>query len=108
MSRPVSEQVVVVTGASSGVGRACARAFGAKGARVGLIARTTEALEHAAGEIRAAGGEALVLPLDVSDSAAVEDAAARMVDRWGRIDTWINNAMTTVFSPAMEMPMDEF
>src|SRR5207253_10745397 len=97
-----------ITGASSGVGRACAQAFGAKGARVGLVARTVAALEHAADEVRKAGGDALVLPLDVADSHAVEDAAARVEDRWGRIDTWINNAMTTVFSPAREMVADEF
>ncbi len=102
------DQVVVITGASSGVGRACAQAFGAKGAKVGLIARNGAALEDAAEEIRQAGGEALVLPLDVSDSDAVERAAADVERRWGRIDTWVNDAMVSVFSPAAEMRMDEF
>ncbi len=99
MPRKLSEQVVVVTGASSGVGRAIARAFGARGAKVGLIARTREALEHCADEIRRAGGDALVLPLDVADAAAVERAADEVAARWGRIDTWVNDAMVSVFSP---------
>src|SRR5512138_992137 len=106
--RKLSEQVVVVTGASSGVGRAIARAFGARGARVGLIARTREALEHCAEEIRRAGGDALVLPLDVADAAAVERAADEVVARWGRIDTWVNDAMVSVFSPVKEMRPEEY
>jgi NAD(P)-dependent dehydrogenase (short-subunit alcohol dehydrogenase family) len=106
--KPVSEQVAVVTGASSGVGRAIARAFGARGAKVGLIARTEEALEHCAREIRDAGGEALVLPLDVSDAAAVERAADAVVSRFGRIDTWVNDAMVSVFSRALEMRPEEY
>src|SRR5512146_631801 len=108
MPRKPSEQVVVVTGASSGVGRAIARAFGAKGARVGLIARTREALEHCAEEIERAGGEAMKLPLDVADAKAVEDAADQVVARWGRIDTWVNDAMVSVFSPVKEMRPEEY
>jgi NADP-dependent 3-hydroxy acid dehydrogenase YdfG len=107
-ARAVSEQVVVVTGASSGVGRAIARAFGARGAKVGLIARTRAALEDCAEEIRRAGGEALVLPLDVADAAAVERAADEVVARWGRIDTWVNDAMVSVFSPVKEMRPEEY
>jgi NADP-dependent 3-hydroxy acid dehydrogenase YdfG len=106
--RRVGEQVVVVTGASSGVGRAIARAFGARGARVGLVARTREALERCAGEIRRAGGEALVLPLDVADAGAVERAADEVVARWGRIDTWVNDAMVSVFSPVKETKAAEY
>ena len=106
--RPIAQQVVAVTGASSGVGRAIARAFGAAGARVGLIARGADGLEPCAAEIQRAGGEALVLPADVSDAAAVEAAARALVDRWGRIDTWVNDAMVSVFSPAAEMKADEF
>src|SRR5512146_1515433 len=108
MPRKPSEQVVVVTGASSGVGRAIARAFGARGAKVGLIARTREALEECAEEIQGAGGEALVLPLDVSDAAAVERAADEVVARWGRIDTWVNDAMVSVFSPVKETTAAEY
>ena len=108
MTRALREQVVVVTGASSGVGRATARAFGRAGARVGLVARTREALENAAREIREAGGEALPLPLDVADAAAVDRAADEVVARWGRIDTWVNDAMVSVFSPVSEMTADEY
>lgn len=100
--------VVVVTGASSGVGRACARAFAAEGATLGLIARSVEALENAAAEVRALGGKALVLPLDVSDSASVERAASDVEEQFGKIDIWVNNAMVTVLSPISEMTADEF
>jgi NADP-dependent 3-hydroxy acid dehydrogenase YdfG len=108
VTKPVRDQVVVVTGASSGVGRACVRAFAARGARVGLIARNEEALNAAADEVRAAGGEALVLPLDVADADAVERAAAAVVARWGTIDTWVNNAMLTVFAPSMQVTPEEY
>jgi len=108
MPRPLSIQVVAVTGASSGVGRAIARAFGAQGAKVGLIARGVDGLEAAAGEIRAAGGEALVLPTDVSHAAEVQKAAAGIVEKWGRIDTWVNDAMVSVFSPVVEMNPEEY
>src|SRR6185369_10876823 len=106
--KPVSEQVVVVTGASSGVGRAIARAFGAAGAKVGLIARGVDGLEACAREIRESGGEALVLPLDVSDAAAVERAADAVVARFGRIDTWVNDAMVSVFARALEVTPEEY
>ena len=104
MARPIGEQVVVVTGASSGVGRAIARAFGSRGARVGLIARNLDGLSAAAEEIKSAGGEALVLATDVSDAEAVERAAAAVQERWGRIDTWVNCAMATVFAPGSPTP----
>jgi NADP-dependent 3-hydroxy acid dehydrogenase YdfG len=100
--------VVVVTGASSGVGRAIVRELGARGARVALIARGIDGLGAAAEEIQAAGGEALVLPLDVSNADAVDAAADAVVERWGRIDVWINDAMVSVFSPIAEMRADEF
>ncbi len=108
MARNGRERVVVVTGASAGVGRAVARAFGQQGAKVALVARTREALEDAAREIERAGGEALVLPLDVADWAAVEKAADEVVARWGRIDVWVNDAMVSVFSPVKEMKPDEY
>ncbi len=102
------DRVVVVTGASAGVGRAVARAFGQQGAKVGLIARTREALDDAAREIERAGGEALVLPLDVADPDAVMAAADQVVARWGRIDVWVNDAMVSVFSPVKEMKPQEY
>lgn len=101
-------KVVVVTGASSGVGRAIARAFGAKGCRMALIARNEEALHVAAAEVRQAGGEALVLPLDVSDANAVERAASAVEAQWGHIDVWINCAMATVFAPVIETTPEEY
>jgi NAD(P)-dependent dehydrogenase (short-subunit alcohol dehydrogenase family) len=100
--------VVVVTGASSGVGRAIVRMLGERRARVALIARGVAGLLGAAAEIERSGGEAMVLPLDVSDATAVAAAADEVVSRWGRIDVWINNAMVSVFSPIAEMTADEF
>ena len=108
MARRFAGKVVVVTGASSGVGRAVARAFGAEGARVALLARTTEALENAVEEIRAEGGEGLALPTDVSDSAAVERAAATVIEAWGAIDVWVNDAMVSVFAPVKQMKDEEY
>lgn len=101
-------QVWVVTGASAGVGRAIARAAGAEGARVGLIARGIEGLRAAADEIREAGGEALVLPLDVADAASVDYAADLVVRHWGRIDVWVNDAMVTVLAPAAQTTPEEY
>jgi NAD(P)-dependent dehydrogenase (short-subunit alcohol dehydrogenase family) len=101
-------EVVVITGASAGVGRATARAFGRRGARVALIARGRDGLEAAKREIESFGGEALVLPLDVSDHDAVEQAAATVEERFGPIDIWVNNAMLSVFSPIMQMQPDEY
>ena len=91
--------VVVVTGASGGVGRAIAHAFARRGAQIGLIARGRESLEDAAREVRSLGGQALVLPTDVADHEQVEAAAAAVEERLGPIDTWVNDAMATVFAP---------
>jgi len=104
----LSGKVVVVTGASAGVGRAIARELGVARARVGLLARNAGALENAAREIRAAGGEALVLVADVSDARAVDAAAAAVVSHWGRIDLWVNDAMVSVFAPVMETTPEEY
>jgi NADP-dependent 3-hydroxy acid dehydrogenase YdfG len=100
--------VVVVTGASSGVGRAIARAFGANGCRLALIARNEQALHAAAAEIREAGGETLVLPLDVADAEAMERAAADIDAKWARIDVWVNCAMATVFAPVADTTAEEY
>src|SRR5436853_7802752 len=104
----MQQEIVVITGASAGVGRATAQAFGKRRAKVGLISRGRDGLEAARREIEAAGGEALVLPLDVSDHDAVENAAAAVESRFGPIDIWINNAMLSVFSPIMEMQPEEY
>lgn len=104
----LTQRTAVVTGASSGVGRAIVRAFAAEGAKIGLIARSTDGLEAAAAEVREHGGSALVMALDVADSRAVESAADRVIAEWGHLDIWINNAMVSVFSPISEMSPDEF
>lgn len=104
-SRP---KVIVVTGASSGIGRAVALAAGSRGYRVALLSRNRDGLEVAAGQIERTGGEALVLPLDVTDETAIEDAAAAVVQRWGRIDIWVNCAMATVFAPVSDMTSEEY
>lgn len=101
-------QVVVVTGASAGVGRATAIAFARQGARLGLLARGHEGLEAARRDVEAAGGEAVVVPTDVADPDQVEAAAARVEEAFGPIDVWVNNAMTSVFSPVKEMTAAEF
>src|ERR671939_425673 len=101
-------EVVVVTGASAGVGRATAVAFAKRGARVGLLARGRDGLEGARTEVESAGGKALIIPADVSDADAVEEAAQRVEEDLGPIDVWVNNAMTSVFSPVKEMTPEEF
>ncbi len=100
-------QVVVITGASVGVGRATVRAFAERGAHVGLLARGTDGLAAAQREVEARGGRALVQPTDVSDAAAVEAAAERIERELGPIDVWVNNAMVSVFSPVNELQADE-
>ena len=101
-------QVVVITGASAGVGRATARLFAARGARIGLIARNRDALENAKREVEARGGEAVVAVADVSDPDAVERAAQLIEDAFGPFDVWVNNAMASVLGPITEIPPDEF
>jgi NAD(P)-dependent dehydrogenase (short-subunit alcohol dehydrogenase family) len=101
-------RVVVITGASAGIGRATARAFAARGARIGLIARNAEALEAARNEVEARGGEAVVAIADVADAEAVERAAQAVEAAFGPIDVWINNAMTSVLGPIREITPDEF
>lgn len=100
--------VVVVTGASAGVGRATAVAFGRRGDRVALLARGAKGLDAAAREVEAAGGTALPIVTDVADYGQVEAAAARAEDELGAIDVWVNNAFSAVFAPFMDLSMDEF
>ena len=99
---------VVITGASSGIGRATTRRFAAPGVRLALIARDREGLEAAANEARAAGADALVLLTDVADAAAVDAAAQATEEAFGPIDVWINVAMTTVFAFFEDVEPDEF
>lgn len=101
-------EVVVVTGASAGVGRAIVREFAKSKASIGLIARGKDGLEAAKREIEEAGGQALVLSLDIADADAVDRAASAVEDAFGPIDIWINNAMVSVFSPVHLMTPDEY
>lgn len=99
---------VVVTGAGAGVGRAIARELGARGARIGLIARDEDRLAAAAQEVRSRGGEAIAIPCDVADPDQVERAAERVESELGPIDVWINDAMVTVFAPLSRIQPEEF
>jgi NAD(P)-dependent dehydrogenase (short-subunit alcohol dehydrogenase family) len=100
--------VVVVTGASAGVGRAVARRFAENGALIALIARGRDGLEAAKRDVEERGGRAIVIEADVADAAAMENAAARTEAELGPIDVWVNNAMVSVLSPVKEMTADEF
>jgi NAD(P)-dependent dehydrogenase (short-subunit alcohol dehydrogenase family) len=101
-------EVVVVTGASAGVGRAVACAFARRGAQIGLVARGQAGLAGARRDVEELGGKGLVLPTDVANADQVEAAATRVEETFGPIALWVNDAMTTVFSPAKEMTPDEY
>jgi NADP-dependent 3-hydroxy acid dehydrogenase YdfG len=101
-------EVVVITGASAGVGRATARAFGRQGAHIGLLARGEDGLQAAKREVEIAGGKAIVIPTDVADNSQVNAAAEAVEAEFGPVDVWINNAMVSVFSPFKQMTAEEF
>jgi NAD(P)-dependent dehydrogenase (short-subunit alcohol dehydrogenase family) len=103
-----SRDVVVVTGASAGVGRAIAHAFGRRGHGVALLGRAAEPLEEVRREVEAAGGRGLALPTDVASAEAVEAAAERVEAELGPIAVWVNNAMVTVYAPASAMRAEEY
>ncbi|WP_138732216.1 SDR family oxidoreductase [Modestobacter excelsi] len=104
----MSARVVVVTGASGGIGRATAVAFARRGDRVALLARGEVGLQAAADDVRAAGGTPLVVPVDVADADAVERAADRVEAELGPIDVWCNVAFTSVFAPFSEISAAEY
>ncbi|WP_163164740.1 SDR family oxidoreductase [Arthrobacter sp. Alg241-R88] len=104
----VSNSVVVITGASSGIGRATALRFAAKGARLVLAARGSESLEAVAAQCRKRGAKAIAVPTDVTDPGKVEALASRAVEEFGRLDVWVNNAAVGAFGLLTEIPPKEF
>src|SRR5437763_7531995 len=102
------QRVIVVTGATGGVGRAVARRFGARGDAVALLARGTDGLVGAATDVEQAGGRALPVEVDMADHRAVEAAAGYVESELGPIDVWVNDAFTSVFAPFLEIAPEEF
>jgi NAD(P)-dependent dehydrogenase (short-subunit alcohol dehydrogenase family) len=107
MPKPIAEQVIVITGASSGIGLATARAAARQGAKVVLSARNERDLEHEASRIRREGGEAIGVRADVTAYHEVEALAQRAVAEYGRIDTWVNNAAVSAYAPFREQALDD-
>jgi len=101
-------EVVVITGATAGVGRAVVREFAKRKAWIGLIARGKDRLEATKREVEQAGGRALALSVDVADAAAMEKAAEQVKQEFGRIDIWVNDAMATIFAPVTDITPEEF
>ncbi|MDX6309013.1 MAG: hypothetical protein QOI06_2059 [Nocardioidaceae bacterium] len=108
MSKHRPGQVVVVTGASGGIGRATAQAFGERGAKVALLARGSAGLDGAVRDVERAGGQALALPTDVADHHQVESAAEEAERAFGPIEVWVNVAFTSVFAPFHDISAEEF
>ncbi len=107
MAKPLGEQIVVITGASSGIGREAALRFADRGASVVLAARNEEALEEVAGQVRARGGRALVVATDVSLWEQMSHLASEAAARFGRIDTWINNAGISEYATLEDIPIHD-
>jgi len=107
-AEPSPRGVAVVTGGSAGLGRAIVRELAGRGFDVAILARNAQGLAAAAEEVRAQGRRALGVPTDVADASAVEDAAERIERELGPIEVWVNNAMTSVFAPFLEVEPDEF
>ena len=107
MKKPLRTQVLVISGASSGIGRATARAAGVRGAKVVVSGRNAEALANAVVEVEARGGEALAVEGDATSEADDENLCARAVERFGRIDTFIATVMVTVYAEVTELETDE-
>jgi NAD(P)-dependent dehydrogenase (short-subunit alcohol dehydrogenase family) len=104
----MKDRVVVVTGASAGLGRAIVDTFSRQGASVALLSRDTDRLQSAVSDINRAGGRALAVPTDVAEWSAVQKAATQVEDELGPIDVWVNNAMSSVFAPFKDMAIEDF
>ncbi len=107
MKRPVAEQVIVVSGASSGIGRAVARAAAARGASVVVSARNVEALDNAVRELEAAGGQGLAVPGEATSEEDAESLCRRAIERFGRIDTFVATVMVTVYAEVERLEAEE-
>lgn len=107
MAKELKNQVVVVTGASSGIGRETALQFARAGANVVLVARNEEALRVVADQILADGGHVLIVRADVGDWGQMQEVAQRAIDAFGRIDTWVNNAGVSIYARAEDTSMEE-
>ncbi|RJP76298.1 MAG: SDR family NAD(P)-dependent oxidoreductase [Candidatus Zixiibacteriota bacterium] len=105
-SQDFHDLVVVITGASTGIGRAAALAFARRGAAVAVVGRRETVLNDLVQQCQGVGGQALAIPADVSDENAVKEAVRRVIEAHGRIDVWINNAAVTLFGPAEEVPSE--
>jgi short-subunit dehydrogenase len=108
MPKKIRDSVVVITGASSGIGRATALACACRGATIVAAARREGLLEELVGESERLGGGALAVPTDVTDEEAVNELARKAVENFGRLDVWVNNAGVTLFSRFEEAPMEEY
>jgi short-subunit dehydrogenase len=105
--KPLSEQIIVITGASSGIGLATARKAAESGARVVLVARNAQALEEAAEQIRLRGGRAAVLAIDIAENGAPERIGAFCAERFGPFDTWVNDAAVALYAKVEETSLEE-
>lgn len=105
--KKLSDQVIVITGASSGIGLATARMAAKQGARVVVAARGDEPIQQLAEELTSAGGQAVGIATDVSRQQDVRNLAHAAVQRFGRIDTWVNNAGASVYGQILDVPVDE-
>ena len=107
MAKRISDQVVVITGASSGIGLACAKEFARRGASIVLAARNTRDLDRVTSEMRREGADAIAVPADVTQPEQMEHLAQRAIDEFGRIDTWINNAGISVWGTFKQVPLED-
>lgn len=105
--KPISEQVLVITGATSGIGLVTARMAAEEGARLVLVARNDEALRELTDEINRAGGEAIFVPADVADEEALRGAARAAEEVFGGFDTWVNNSGVSVFGRILDVPTED-